>query len=109
MFKPKKDIQFKKKVTVRFPDDSTGTLDVTYRTVSQDRLDDLLEGPDVELVEAVMVSPGQVAGEGDQALPEDEAIEVILNDACCVPAIAAEYLDEVKGKNFRRGKSRKRG
>lgn len=102
-FRLKKNSNFKRTVTVVFPDDTKGSLEVTYAQKETDVVNDLLgKHGDLGLCREVVVAVPDVEIEGSaDLLKGDEARAAVFADPCCVGAMAREYIEVMRTRNFR--------
>lgn len=108
-FIAKTDNTFDRKPMVYCGDDTRGELDVTFERVSQTELDDLTEQGDYAVVKRVLKRVGDIPKEdSEEVMKGQEAIDYVLEDVNCVSACAADYMEAMKTKNFRKAGSGKR-
>ncbi|MDX1491275.1 MAG: hypothetical protein R3332_08310 [Pseudohongiellaceae bacterium] len=109
-FKKRASNTFKLKVAVFLGDQSLGDLDVEFEQLSQDDFTDVVENEsDQGLCKRVIKSVGDIAVEdSDEVLKGADAVNLVLEDACCVAACAASYMEAMKSRNFR-GRGSKKG
>lgn len=110
-FKKRLSNTFTLAVAVFLGDESLGDLKVEFEQLSQDAFSDLVETEsDQGLCKRVIKSVGDIEVEGStEKLTGQDAIDLVLNDACCVAACANQYMEAMKTRNFRsRGSSKRR-
>ena len=109
VFKKRASNTFQKKVSVFLGDESLGDLDVTFIQLPQDDFTDLVENEnDKGLCKRVIEKVGDIPVEGsEEKVSGQEAIDLVLNDAACVAACAAEYMEAMKASNFRKRGTRR--
>lgn len=112
MYRINKERTFTRDVTVIFPDpnqegkDSKGTFKATFKLLSQSELNEIYDLGDVDFLREVLKRVSGIGDENGNPLPDEEAIEAVLDDSCAVSAMVGEYFEHVKGRNFRRKRSR---
>jgi hypothetical protein len=112
MYRINKERTFTRDVTVIFPDpnkegkDSKGTLTATFKLLPQSEFEEALDLGDVDFLRKVLKRVSGIGDESGNPVPDEEAMEAVLDDSCAVSAMVAEYLECTKGKNFRRKRSR---
>lgn len=110
-FKKRLSNTFTLVIAVFLGDESLGDLKVEFEQLSQDDFTDVIENEsDQGLCKRVIKSVGEIEVEGSaDKLSGQEAIDLVLNDACCVAACANQYMEAMKTRNFRsRGSSKRR-
>lgn len=107
MFKINQAQTFEERVEVHFPNGNgqftKGSFVATFKRISEDEFK--ATSSDQDVARAVLVSVSGIADDNDQEMPQDRAMESVLNDSCCVPAIARTYVEATRSKNLRRGNS----
>jgi hypothetical protein len=110
MYKINTERTFTRDVTVIFPgennQDSKGTLKATYRALSETEYADYKDALPIELLQKVLVSVSGIADQDGNPIPDDKALDLVLNDTFAVSALEAEYVNCTRLKNFRRLRSR---
>lgn len=105
MFKIAKAQTFEERVEVFFPAGNgqytKGSFMATFERISEDEFRELPD--DMSVARRVVKNVSGVAGDDDQELPSDEALEAVLNDTCCITAILSTYQNATRIKNLRRG------
>ena len=110
-FKKRLSTTFTLSVAVFLGDESLGDLKVEFEVLPQDDFTDSVENEsDQGLCKRVIKSVGEIEVEGsDEKIKGQDAIDLVLNDACCVAACANQYMEAMKTRNFRsRGSKRGR-
>jgi len=119
MFKVQKNNTVKRRIEVLFPADgdgyeSAGEFTAELKILSEERMEALADAPFVELVEEALVSVSDVGDADGNPLPQEQAMEAVLNSPQAVSAIAKQIYEMHRGRPFagadgpRGGKSRRR-
>ena len=107
MFKVNQAQTFDQRVEVHFPGNNgqytKGSFVATFRRITEDEFKACVS--DQEVARATLQSVSGVADEDGNEMDSDKALEIVLNDSCCVPAIARTYVESTRSKNLRRGNS----
>jgi hypothetical protein len=107
-FKVASNNVFKRTVEIFFADESQGELEVQFEKVTQDELMELLGSGDMALLDRVLKSTADIEVEGSHdVLKGDEAVKAVKADPACVAALAADYMNALKGGSFRGRGARK--
>lgn len=110
-FKKRASNVFTLTVAVFLGDESLGDLTVDFEQLSQSDFTDLVENEsDQGLCKRVIKKVADIEVEGSaEKISGEDAIALVINDACCVAACANKYMEAMKTQNFRsRGSARRR-